>query len=90
MLSATDAANANDCPPYAAIGCYAVSDEVYMSIWPRVHGLRVHTRTSTAIPRETRPVVLVHGLGVLPDYMLPTVVSLATGTLRGVTGIRNE
>ena len=54
-----------------------MSEEVYTSIWPRVHGLRIHTRTSTAIPLATRPVVLVHGLGVSADYMLPTLVSLA-------------
>jgi 2-hydroxy-6-oxonona-2,4-dienedioate hydrolase len=46
-------------------------------IWPRVRGLRIHTRVSTAIPADHRAIVLVHGLGVSARYMLPTLGYLA-------------
>jgi 2-hydroxy-6-oxonona-2,4-dienedioate hydrolase len=51
--------------------------EDYSTIWPRVHGLRIHTRKSLAASRSPRPVVLVHGLGASTDYMLPTLARLA-------------
>ena len=54
-----------------------MGEELYTSIWPRVQGLRIHTRTSTAVPDSTQAVVLVHGLGVSADYMLPTLTTLA-------------
>jgi 2-hydroxy-6-oxonona-2,4-dienedioate hydrolase len=54
-----------------------MSDAACTETWSQVHGLRIHTRTSTTAPRTTRPVVLVHGLGVSADYMLPTLVRLA-------------
>jgi 2-hydroxy-6-oxonona-2,4-dienedioate hydrolase len=54
-----------------------MNEEHYTSIWPRVRGLRIHTRCSTAVSRATRSVVLVHGLGVSTDYMRPTLVKLA-------------
>ncbi len=54
-----------------------MSDVVYTEMWTQVLGLRIHTLTATAAPRTTRPVVLVHGLGVSADYMLPTLVGLA-------------
>ena len=56
-----------------------MSEEAYASIWPRVYGLRIHTRRSRTLLRVTRPVVLVHGLGVSADYMLPTLIRLAPG-----------
>jgi 2-hydroxy-6-oxonona-2,4-dienedioate hydrolase len=48
----------------------------YSSFWPRVQGLRIHTRRSSEVRIGTRSVVLVHGLGVSADYMLPTLVRL--------------
>ena len=36
-----------------------------------------HTNIDYSAPGKTRPVVLVHGLGVSADYMLPTLVRLA-------------
>ena len=65
------------CRTTHSFGCCAMSEEVYASIWPRVHGLRIHTRRSSELRRGTRSVVLVHGLGVSADYMLPTLVRLA-------------
>lgn len=51
--------------------------EIGRSFWPQVHGLRIHTRRSSELRPGTRSVVLVHGLGVSADYMLPTLVELA-------------
>ena len=48
----------------------------YLSFWPSVHALRIHTRRSSEVRNGTRSVVLVHGLGVSADYMLPTLVRL--------------
>ena len=53
-----------------------MSDSRYDTIWPRVHELRIHTRKSHVLSRSTQSVVLVHGLGVSADYMLPMLVSL--------------
>jgi 2-hydroxy-6-oxonona-2,4-dienedioate hydrolase len=53
-----------------------MSDVVCTEMWTQVLDLRIHTRTSTTARRTTRPVVLVHGLGVSADYMLPTLVRL--------------
>jgi 2-hydroxy-6-oxonona-2,4-dienedioate hydrolase len=57
--------------------CSAMSDAACTEMWPQVHGLRIHTRKSTTAPRTARTIVLVHGLGVSADYMLPTLVRLA-------------
>src|SRR5438105_2454318 len=54
----------------------AMKQEDHISFWPSVHGLRIHTRRSSKFDHHARPVVLVHGLGVSADYMLPTLVRL--------------
>ena len=54
-----------------------MSDAACTEMWPQVHGLRIHTRISARATGTTRSVVLVHGLGVSADYMLPTLVRLA-------------
>jgi 2-hydroxy-6-oxonona-2,4-dienedioate hydrolase len=51
--------------------------QAYTSLWPQVNGLRIHTRRLLELGHGTRRVVLVHGLGVSADYMLPTLVRLA-------------
>jgi 2-hydroxy-6-oxonona-2,4-dienedioate hydrolase len=54
-----------------------MSDAACTETWPQVRGLRIRTRSSTTAPRSTQPIVLIHGLGVSADYMLPTLVRLA-------------
>jgi 2-hydroxy-6-oxonona-2,4-dienedioate hydrolase len=51
--------------------------KVYTSFWLKTNGLQVHTRRSLELRPAVRSVVLVHGLGVSADYMLPTLVRLA-------------
>jgi 2-hydroxy-6-oxonona-2,4-dienedioate hydrolase len=53
------------------------NEKNYTSVWPQVNGLRLHTRSSLELRPAVRSVVLVHGLGVSADYMLPTLVELA-------------
>jgi 2-hydroxy-6-oxonona-2,4-dienedioate hydrolase len=49
----------------------------YRTIWPCVSDLKIHTRVSTTVSPDDRAVVLVHGLGVSAEYMLPTLERLA-------------
>ena len=55
-----------------------MSQRVYTSHWPRVQRLRIHAQRSSELRHGAQPVVLVHGLGVSADYMLPTLVQLAS------------
>jgi pimeloyl-ACP methyl ester carboxylesterase len=54
-----------------------MNHQAYTSFWPRVQGLRIHTRRSSELRPAIRSVVLIHGLGVSAEYMLPTFVQLA-------------
>ena len=49
----------------------------FVSIWPTIQGLKIHTRSSTSAPAGAPPLVLVHGLGVSARYMAPTAELLA-------------
>lgn len=49
-----------------------------ISTWPRVHGFAIHTRASSDSGSNAGNVVFVHGLGVSADYMLPTLMQLAS------------
>ena len=48
------------------------------TIWHRIQGLTIHTRVSTAVPSHAQDVVLIHGLGVSAEYMLPTLIRLGS------------
>ena len=45
--------------------------------WTRVGTLRIHARVARGGAGPTRPIVLVHGLGVSGRYLLPTAARLA-------------
>ena len=77
LMLAQYLAGSEICRTTHSFDCCAMSEEAYASMWPRVYGLRIHTRRSRTLLRVTRPVVLIHGLGVSADYMLPTLIRLA-------------
>src|SRR5689334_4843817 len=54
-----------------------MNQEAYSTFWPRVHGLWIHTRKSSQLRHGAPSIVLVHGLGVSADCMLPTLIRLA-------------
>ncbi len=55
-----------------------MTSEVYRTCWPCVFALKIHTRVSITVSTDDRAVVLVHGLGVSAEYMLPTLERLAS------------
>src|SRR4051812_4087636 len=54
-----------------------MSAEVYQTLWTSVGGLQIRARRSIETPLAQTPVILIPGLGVSADYMLPTLIALA-------------